>query len=274
MPQIIYGTAWKKNQTKQLVVQALNAGFRAIDTACQLKHYREDLVGEALDSVKATIPRESVFLQTKFTSLDGQDPTQFLPYDPKDPVAAQVTSSFNTSLKNLRTTYLDSYVLHSPLQTMKETMEAWNVLVQLQKDGKVKLIGVSNTYDVETLKRLAEVKMVDVVQNRWYEGNQWDKEVLQYCVQNGIQYQSFWTLSGSPRLLSHPSLLGLAKSLNLTPAQAVYKFAQMHGITPLSGTTSLEHMKQDLAVYDTPADAEDKNCVALRPLVIGRNGLY
>lgn len=44
----MYGTAWKKERTSDLVVQAVRAGFRGIDTACQPKHYREDLVGEAL----------------------------------------------------------------------------------------------------------------------------------------------------------------------------------------------------------------------------------
>jgi hypothetical protein len=52
MPKMLYGTAWKKDHTVDLVVQAVLAGFRGIDTACQPKHYREDLVGkvESLDS--------------------------------------------------------------------------------------------------------------------------------------------------------------------------------------------------------------------------------
>ncbi|TFL04569.1 NADP-dependent oxidoreductase domain-containing protein [Pterulicium gracile] len=267
--QIIYGTAWKKEDTERLVVQALNAGFRAIDTACQLKHYREDLVGEALESVKDAIPRETVFLQTKFTSIDGQDRKQPLPYNPKDTITAQVNSSFTTSLNNLRTTFLDSYILHSPLQTLSQTLEAWQVLVQLQDEGKIKAIGVSNTYDVGVLHALAKVRMVQVVQNRWYEGNDWDKEVVQYCVENGILYQSFWTLSGSPQLLAHPSLKNLANSAGISQAQALYKFAQLHGVTPLSGTTSTKHMSQDLAVADIDVEAKDEDIAILKSLVIG-----
>lgn len=61
----------------------------------------------------------------------------------------------------------------------------------LQDEGKVKHIGVSNVYDVETLEALHRDggRIVEVVQNRWHERNKWDKDVLGYCVRNNIQYQ-------------------------------------------------------------------------------------
>lgn len=80
MPRIIYGTAWKKDRTADLVEKAILAGFRGIDTACQPKHYNEPLVGAALQRLKDHgIKREVLFLQTKFTPLSGQDPKQ-VPY--------------------------------------------------------------------------------------------------------------------------------------------------------------------------------------------------
>jgi aryl-alcohol dehydrogenase-like predicted oxidoreductase len=59
----------------------------------------------------------------------------------------------------------------------------------LKDAGKVGMIGVSNTYDVKILEALQKVRKVDVVQNRWYQGNDWDKEVCKFCIVNGIQYQ-------------------------------------------------------------------------------------
>jgi diketogulonate reductase-like aldo/keto reductase len=102
-----------------------------------------------------------------------------------------VNSSFSTSLHNLHTTYLDSYILHSPLDTLPHTVLAWKTLIKLQDAGKVRAIGVSNTYDVAILRALEEAtgRKVQVVQNRWYQGNGWDTEVLAYCKENGIQYQ-------------------------------------------------------------------------------------
>lgn len=63
------------------------------------------------------------------------------------------------------------------------------------------------------------------------------------------QYRSFWTLSGSPTLLSNPALLSIASASRCTPEQALFKLAQDAGVTPLSGTTSELHMAEDLAVH-------------------------
>lgn len=98
-------------------------------------------------------------------------------------------ASFQNSLANLHTTYLDSYILHSPLKTIERTLEAWRTLMALQDEGKVRMIGVSNTYDVNILHTLSRERKVQVVQNRWYEGNGWDKSVLSYCQEHEIQYQ-------------------------------------------------------------------------------------
>ena len=70
---IIYGTAWKKDKTKELVLGAIKEGFRVIDTACQPKHYNEELVGEAVQEVirKGSLQRKHLFIQTKFTSVRG-----------------------------------------------------------------------------------------------------------------------------------------------------------------------------------------------------------
>ncbi|TDL26104.1 Aldo/keto reductase [Rickenella mellea] len=245
LPQILYGTAWKKERTSALVVEAVLQGFRAIDTAGQPKHYNEEFVGAALQILQDQhgIKREDIWLQTKFTSINGQDTTKPLPYDPTQPIPNQVQTSFSDSLKNLRTTYLDSYILHSPLPTRDGTLEAWRTLGKLQDEGHVRRIGVSNPYDVGTLEALAKERPVQVVQNRWYEGNQWDKEVCAYCKRNGMMYQSFWTLTGSPRLLTHPSLNALAQRHHKTPEQILFRLAQTRGVVPLAGSTDRGRMR-------------------------------
>lgn len=127
----------------------------------------------------------------RFTSISGQDVSQPLPYDPSSTIEAQLRSSLATSLRHLHTSYLDSYVLHSPLETYAKTLEAWRVLISFQDEGLVRLIGLSNTYDPTVLARLGEDsgRSVQVVQNRWYERNGWDREVVKWCHANGAQYQ-------------------------------------------------------------------------------------
>jgi len=248
-----------------LVVKAVLNGFRAIDSACQPKHYREDLVGEALVQLqeKHNIKREDLFLQTKYTPISGQDQSKPLPYDPSDSISKQIQASCKKSLSNLHTTYLDSYILHSPLPTIEQTLEAWNTLMELQDEGTVRLIGVSNTYDVRILQVLQKARKVQVVQNRWYEGNDWDQKVFNYCREFGIMYQSFWTLSGSPSLLTHPAVLELANTSNLMAAQVVYKVAQIEGVIPLSGTTNEVHMCEGVLVEDVAfaSDGTEELCI-------------
>jgi hypothetical protein len=83
-------------RTTGYVIRAIRAGFRGIDTACQPKHYREDLVGEALVTLASEygIQREDIFLQTKFTPIDGQDLNQPLPYDRYASLPEQVVFYF------------------------------------------------------------------------------------------------------------------------------------------------------------------------------------
>ncbi|KAJ7163540.1 NADP-dependent oxidoreductase domain-containing protein [Mycena crocata] len=250
MARLIYGTAWKEQRTAPLVVAAVLKGFRSIDTACQPKHYREDLVGEALLTLKNEhgIKREDLFLQTKFTPISGQTTSKPLPYDPATSITTQINASFAVSLSHLNTTYLDSYILHSPLPTIAETLEAWTALGALQDAGHVRVIGVSNTYDLRVLEALVAIRPLQVVQNRWYERNRWDRDVCRYCKEHGIEYQSFWTLSGSPSLLASPEVVAIAKASQCTPAQVLFKFATMGGVTPLSGTTNETHMEEGAAI--------------------------
>ncbi|KAF8274576.1 Aldo/keto reductase [Lactarius quietus] len=228
--KIIYGTAWKKERTTALVVTAaVLACFRAIDTGWSSECYLEDLVGEALEILyqKHGYNREDLFFQA-------------------DTVEAQTRSSFATSLQQLRTTYLGSYILHSPPETYAKTLQAWRILVALQDEGRVRAVGLSSAYDPTLLARFGKDsgRAFQVVQNRWYERNGWDREEVKWCHANSAQYyQSFWTLTSSPSLLSHPATAAFAKENKCTSAQAVYRFTQFLGITPLSGTTTDPHAR-------------------------------
>ena len=123
MPPIMYGTAWKKERTEELVIQAVRSGFRGVDTACQPKHYYEPGVGAALRRLEQEgIGRDKLFIQTKYTPIGGQDQSKPLPYDPASPIPQQVEQSVMTSLHNLNTSYINSLVLHSPLPSHADNM--------------------------------------------------------------------------------------------------------------------------------------------------------
>lgn len=252
MPSLIYGTAWKKERTADLVVQAVLSGFRGIDTACQPKHYNEPLVGEALNRLKEHgITREELFVQTKFTPLSGQDP-QRVPYDPNVSLDAQVAYSFEVSKRNLGTQYIDSLVLHSPLFPYANLSIVWKAMEKIYHSGETRAIGISNCYDLELLKRLyqdAEVKP-SVVQNRFYSESGYDMHLRQWCNDVGIIYQSFWSLTANPHILGSEIVRNIAVNYSKTSAQILYRYLNHVGIVPLIGSTSQEHMIQDLNIFE------------------------
>lgn len=259
MPELLYGTAWKKERTADLVEKALRLGFRGIDTACQPKHYSEPGVGEAVARVaKSGIGRAEIFLQTKFTPIDGQDPAR-VPYDPAAPLAQQVAQSFAASQKNLGTDYVDSLVLHSPLRTFAETMEVWAAMEAVRAAGGARALGLSNCYDLDVLTAVHEAAAVKpaVLQNRFYAQSGYDVDLRAWCLDHGVRYQSFWTLSANPHLLGSSVVRALARDLGKTPAQILLRYLHQRGVVPLTGTTSEAHMKEDLDIlgFGLPAKA-------------------
>src|ERR1051325_92382 len=131
LPSFMYGTAWKKDATRKLVELAVASGFRAIDTANQLIHYDEALVGEALQALaKQGIKRDALFLQTKFTPVGGQGGRA--PDDPSADLGTQVRQSFDSSLGHLCTDYVDSYVLHAPLSRRGLGAADWEVWTAME----------------------------------------------------------------------------------------------------------------------------------------------
>jgi diketogulonate reductase-like aldo/keto reductase len=234
------------------VVQAIRAGFRGIDTACQPKHYNEALVGVALRRLQDEgIDRDRLFVQTKFTPLPGQDPQQ-IPYDKNAPLEVQIAQSFETSKKNLQTPYVDSLVLHSPLSPHNLLMQAWRAMEAIQEAGGARQLGISNCYHVEVLHQLfadASVKPA-VVQNRFYATTAYDAALREWCAEHGIVYQSFWTLTANPHILSSQTLRALAETYNKTVAQVFFRYLTQIGIAPLTGTCSEQHMREDLDIFD------------------------
>jgi diketogulonate reductase-like aldo/keto reductase len=259
MPWIIYGTAWKKERTADLVVKAIQAGFRGIDTACQPKHYNEPLVGTALHRMKNQgIEREALFLQTKFTPLSGQDPRQ-VPYDKNSPMELQVVQSFETSKKNLQTGYVDSLILHSPVAPHTLLMKVWNAMEEIQKAGGVRQLGISNCYNTEVIRALyAEARVRPaVVQNRFYRETGYDADLRHWCNNHGVIYQSFWTLTANPHILSSNTVRRIAQKYSKTEAQIFFRYLNQSGIVPLTGTCSEQHMREDLSILDFELSSED-----------------
>jgi diketogulonate reductase-like aldo/keto reductase len=265
LPPILYGTAWKKDDTARLVHLALSTGFRGIDTACQPKHYNEAGVGLGIAQFlgAGTLTRSDLYIQTKFTSVDGQDPRR-IPYDKKSSLADQVFQSCAVSCANLGVDVIDCLVLHSPLRTMKSTFDVWAAFEELVARGTVRTLGISNCYKLSLLSALYEHATVKprVLQNRFYGDTGYDVSLRRYCDEAGITYQGFWTLTANPLVLRQQAVVDAAKRLNWTPSQTFLRCLTQLGIVPLVGTTSALHMSQDLAIFGDQLSRHEIEAIA------------
>lgn len=263
IPPILYGTAWKEDNTERLVTQALTLGFKGIDTANQRKHYFEEGVGFAVQKFLKTNQktRADLFLQTKFTPIHGQDDR--LPYDEFDSLTNQVKQSFDSSLIHLQTDYIDSYILHGPALSqgiIDADLEIWQAMEGLEHEGKVKFLGISNVniQQVEELYSKASIKP-SFIQNRCFAITQWDQDVRLFCKKHKIIYQGFSLLTANQPYLLNPYMDSLAAKYAKTISQITFRFALHIGILSLTGTTDLQHMRDDLGINDFELSADEIN---------------
>ena len=140
IPAFLYGTAWKEGRTAALTELALLAGFRAIDTANQRRHYFEAAVGEGLAAAyqAGIATRSDLFLQTKFTYRRGQD--HRLPYDPAASLSTQVAQSLASSLEHLRCEFVDSFILHGPASNYdwtEDDTDVWEAMRRERDAGRI-----------------------------------------------------------------------------------------------------------------------------------------
>jgi diketogulonate reductase-like aldo/keto reductase len=260
VPDFLYGTAWKEDRTPALTELAIRAGFRGIDTANQRRHYFEEGVGQGLAAAyrAGLVTRDELFLQTKFTYQQGQD--HRLPYDPAATLSVQVAQSMASSLEHLGTDHVDSYVLHGPSSGhgwTTDDSEVWDAMLKERDAGRTRLLGVSNV-SLQHLQQIgaAGAERPAFVQNRCYARFGWDRSVRLFCREHKIIYQGFSLLTANQEVLGHPLIAELARSLNATATQIIFSFARAVGMLPLTGTSSGEHMKQDLASWDVKLPAE------------------
>jgi diketogulonate reductase-like aldo/keto reductase len=176
-----------------------------------------------------------------------------MPYNPSASLDSQIQNSVVSSLANLRSeyepeeeVYIDCLLLHSPLPTIEQTLEAW-ALLETFVPRQIRTLGISNV-TVPVLQAILEYSKVkpSVVQNRFYPQTRYDVPLRAFCRAHQITYQSFWTLTGNPALLKSRPVAMLAQAIGVNAPVALYSLVLNLGIEVLNGTTSAVHMREDL----------------------------
>ena len=207
-------------------------------------------------------------IQTKFSPFkSGKDPALY-PYDTTKSIPEQVAESVESSLVNLGVAYLDCLVLHSLYPDIQDTLTAWKAMETLVP-SKVASLGVSNT-DLQSLRRICEVAIVwpTAVQNRFTQDTidrpnpafpsdlpyplvTFDRDVREYCRQQGIAYAPWGLLWGSLDVLDGPEQLISKAGQEVGISKEIACFACMRGlggcqISILCGTSNEGRMHETL----------------------------
>jgi 2,5-diketo-D-gluconate reductase A len=223
IPQLGYGV-WKVEDdvAADVVVQASAAGYRHIDTA--RIYGNEEGVGRAIAATD--VPREAMFITTKVWNADQG--------------YASTLAAFDASLERLGLEYLDLYLIPWLQPKQGKYVDTWKAMIELQKSGRVKSIGVCN-FTVEALAELEEATGVLPVINQVETHPYFPQtELREFEASKGILHQSWSPLGQGSELLADPALVAIAEKHNATVAQVViaWHLALGNVVIPKSVTPS------------------------------------
>lgn len=246
IPKVGFGTWQSKNgeEAYQATLWALQYGYRHIDTA--YVYGNEESVGQAI--IDSKIPREEIFITTK------------LPAEIKD--YQQTFEYFNQSLKNLKTDYVDLYLIHAPWpwdEVGKDctagNIEAWKAMIELYKNKKVRAIGVSN-FNVADIKAIVDATSFwpAVNQIRYFIGNT-QSEITDFCQQNDVLIEAYSPLA-TGELIGNEHVEKMAKKYHTTIAKICLRYCIEKGTLPLPKSVHEERIKDNIDL-DFELEEED-----------------
>jgi diketogulonate reductase-like aldo/keto reductase len=222
--------------TQSAILHALLAGYRHIDTA---KFYRNER--DISIAIKQTdIPREEIFITTKLWNNDqGYDRT---------------IAACEQSLEQLETDYIDLFLMHWPVTDIR--LETWRAMEKLFDDGKCRAIGVSN-FTIKHLEELLEnSSIVPTVNQVEFHPFLYQKKLLDYCRDNGIQLESYSPLTKG-RKLNEPVLAPIAEHYGKTPAQILIRWALEQLVVTIPKSQNRERIRENADVFDFSISPED-----------------
>jgi len=237
IPSIGFGTykSGSDEETSEIIKNALNLGYKLIDTA---SFYNNEIgIGKGIK--ESGVNREDIFLVTKLWNEDhGYDKT---------------IKAFNESLKKLQVDYIDLYLIHWPNKLNNET---WRAFEDLYESGKVKAIGVCNFKEchLEELKKSAKIMpMVNQVEIHPFTIK---NNIVNYCNDNNIKVIA-WSPISRGRVLENELMIELAQKYNKSIVQIVLRWHMQRGIIPIPKSSNKDRIKDNIDVFDFEICSED-----------------
>lgn len=224
-------------ETREIVLSAMQLGYRSIDTA---KIYgNERGVGQAIRA--SGIPRDQLFITTKVWNDDIR--------------ADRVEAAFDQSLKLLGLDYLDLYLVHWPI--VGKLVPTWKAMERLQRDGRVRSIGVSNHMLPHLKEVLGAAEIVPAVNQIEFHPYLQSRELVELCVTKGICVEAWSPLMQGGEILHDPVLTSIARRHGKTVAQVILRWDLQCGVVTIPKSAKPRRLAENAGVFDfvlTPSD--------------------
>jgi diketogulonate reductase-like aldo/keto reductase len=237
IPQLGFGVFQiDPGETAPVVQTALQIGYRLIDTA--QGYHNEEGVGEALAS--SPVPADQIFVTTKLTNSEhGRDKT---------------LAAFDESLRKLRLDAIDLFLIHWPLPMFDQYIETWKAFEELQRDGRVRSIGVSN-FEIEHLERLFdETDVVPAVNQVELHPRFPQQQLREFHARHDILTQAWSPLGQGKGLLDEPVLAEVGSAHGKSPAQVVLRWHLQLGNVVIPKSVTPSRIRENFDVFDFSLD--------------------
>ena len=237
MPIFGLGT-WtlRSQECIQAVTWAIEIGYRLIDTAALYGNERE--IGKVIEDSK--IPREDLFITSKVWNSDqGYDNT---------------LKAFEKSLKQLRLSYLDLYLIHWPISGLRN--DTWNALEKIYESDRVKAIGVSNFTIKHIDELLSKTSITPMVNQVEFSPFLYQKKLLEYCNSKHIQLEAYCPLTRG-RKFNDSTLESMSLKYNKSVSQILIRWGLQHKIVEIPKSGNKQHLKENADVFDFEIDTFD-----------------
>lgn len=247
LPLIGFGT-YKTEDTLMSVQAAIESGYRLIDTASIYGNEKE--VGEAVKRTR--VPRQHLYITSKVWRTDlGYDATR---------------KAFKNTLKRLSLEYLDLYLIHWPANSknykdwVKVNAETWRAMEELQDEGLIRSIGVSNFWPEHLEELLNTAKVPPAVNQIEYHPGYQQTTVVDYCQRQNIALQA-WSPLARGRFQDHPLLNEIAGKHGKTVSQIILRWTVQQGLLPLPKSSRPQRIKENIDIFDFELSRDEMSAV-------------
>lgn len=225
-------------ETTALVGQALEAGYRHIDTARIYDNEAE--VGKAV--AESGIARDELFITTKLWNDDQ----------------TRAAEAFDASLDRLGLDYVDLYLIHWPVPSQGNALTAWQELIKIKESGRARAIGVSN-FEIPHLTQLIdETGVVPAVNQIEMHPLHQRRELREFCLEKGIVLEAWGPLAqGKSNLLELPAITTAAAAHGKTPAQVVLRWHIQRDTVIFPKTSKAQRLRENAALFDFALTADE-----------------